>query len=290
MNEIIVKLRFVMPSLSKTERNVAEALMENPEQICEETLAEFGARIHGSDASIIRFCRKMGYSGYTELKMAISKAFGENRDVLVEDVKPTDSVLDNLKQIYQSNVQILQDTMLLASNEYEAAVTAIMNAHIVNFFGAGDAGVIAKLFEFKFKRCGIRCSAQEDPVFQLIEAQNMDHGDVAIIISYTGRSYNVLNAAKAAKEKGATIISITKMSKSPLVEISDINLFIATSDFTLGKEIIIRRTAEQMILDAIYVTMMVRNEKYGQRLGETAKGYTQNKIGRSKKKSGRKSK
>ena len=287
MNELYVKLKFIMPTLSKSERVIAESLMDNQEMICNETLSEFGRRIGSSDATIIRFCKKMGFSGYSDLKKTIMRFLNENEAVVEENIEPTNSVLKNLEQVYKSNVQTLQDTMLLASNDYEEAVDSIMLASKVNFFGAGDASVIAKLFEFKFKRCGIQCSAQADPVFQLIEAQNMGKDDVAVVISYTGRSYNVLNATKVAKKNGAKIIAITKMSRSPLISLSDVNLFIATSDFTLGNEMVIRRTAEQMILDAIYVTMLVRKKEYGSILGNAVKSYSRNQISQTRRKGGK---
>ena len=114
---------------------------------------------------------------------------------------------------------------------------------------------------------------------QLIEASNLGPGDVAIAISYEGKSRTVVNAMRVAKERGATVICITKMSKSPLLKLSDINLFIATSDVTVGKDIVARRMAEQMIVDTLYLTLLVRSEKdYDKHLNSTSKFLEMNKI------------
>ena len=114
---------------------------------------------------------------------------------------------------------------------------------------------------------------------QLMEASNLGPGDVAVIISYEGKSRTVLNAAKVADERGATIICITKMSKSPLLRLSDISLFIATSDVTVGRDIVARRVAEQMVIDALYLSVLVRSDNgYEKRLNSASKSFELNKI------------
>ena len=164
-------------------------------------------------------------------------------------------------------------------NVYESAAQALLNARSIHFFGAGDSAAVCQLFYFKFRRLGIPGSAQSDAVMQIIEASNLGRGDVAVAVSYEGKSRTVLNAMRVAKEKGATIICITKMSKSPLLRLSDINLFIATSDVTTGRDIVARRVAEQMVIDALYLSVLVRSEKeYDKNLNSTSKFLELNKV------------
>lgn len=244
------------------------------------TLAELARETDSSDASIIRFCRKMGYSGFSEMKQAFANALNDSSIMTVEEIHKEDSVLDNLQKVYKSNMQTLTDTILLADKEaYEEAVQVLLKAKSIHFFGTGDSAAVCQLFYFKFGRLGIPGSAQQDPVMQLMEASNLGPGDVAVIISYEGKSRTVLNAAKVADERGATIICITKMSKSPLLRLSDISLFIATSDVTVGKDIVARRVAEQMVIDALYLSVLVRSDKgYEKRLNSASKSFELNKI------------
>ena len=280
MNELMVKLRFLIPTLPRAEKAVAQALLEKPELICLMTLAELARETDSSDASIIRFCRKMGYSGFSEMKQAFANALNDSSIMTVEEIHKEDSVLDNLQKVYKSNMQTLTDTILLADKEaYEEAVQVLLKAKSIHFFGTGDSAAVCQLFYFKFGRLGIPGSAQQDPVMQLMEASNLGPGDVAVIISYEGKSRIVLNAAKVADERGATIICITKMSKSPLLRLSDISLFIATSDVTVGKDIVARRVAEQMVIDALYLSVLVRSDKgYEKRLNSASKSFELNKI------------
>lgn len=280
MNEIIVRLRFLIPTLPRAERAVAQALLEKPEMICFMTLAELARETESSDASIIRFCRKMGYTGFTDMKQAFVHALNDSSIATVEEINKEDSVLDNLHKVYKSNMQTLSDTILLANAEaYEAAVDILLKASSIHFFGVGDAAAICQLFYFKFRRLGIPGSAESDAVMQLIEASNMKPGDVAIAISYEGRSRTVLNAMRIAKERGATIICITKMSKSPLLKLADVHLFIATSDVTIGRDIVARRVAEQMIIDTLYLSVLVKMDaSYTKSLNSTSKFLELNKV------------
>lgn len=280
MNELIVRLRFLIPTLPRAERAVAQALLEKPELICFMTLAELARETDSSDASVIRFCRKMGYDGFTDMKQAFLHALNDSSITTQEEIRKEDSVLDNLHKVYKSNMQTLSDTILLADgNAYEEAVQALLSANSIHFFGAGDSAAICQLFYFKFHRLGIPGSAQQDAVMQLIEASNLKSGDVAIAISYEGKSRTVINAMRIAKERGATIICITKMSKSLLLKLSDINLFIATSDVTVGRDIVARRVAEQMIIDTLYLSVLVRTDKnYTKHLNSTSKFLELNKI------------
>ena len=107
-------------------------------------------------------------------------------------------------------------------------------------------------------KVGIRCAVHIDADTQLVIASTMGKGDVAIALSYSGRSRTVVEAMRLAKENGATTICITKMEKSPLIKHCDIKLFTATTDVTIGKEIIARRIAEQAIMEALYLGLITK--------------------------------
>lgn len=278
MNEILVRLKFLIPNLPRAEKAVAQALLENPDLICCMTLAELSRETLSSDATIIRFCRKMGFSGYTEMKLAFQKAIKDSSIITVQEITRENTVLDNLKKIYSSNVRMLNDTILLASEAYEQALNVMMQAKSIHFFGTGDAGIICELAYYKFRRLGIPGSAQRDPVMQLTEAGNLSEGDIAVAISHEGRSRNIIQAMRAAKERGAVTICITKRNKSPLLKYIDICLYVATSDISIGQDLVTRRIAEQMIIDALYVSLMVRREEqYTKKLNEISKYIARNK-------------
>lgn len=281
MKEILVKIRFLIPTLPRAEKAIAEALMEHPEAITYMTLAEISKESGSSEASVIRFCKRMGYSGYSALQSAIREAM-EGENVPHEEelkVSDSDNMQEIIKKIYQSNVQTLTDTMLLASEQCERALEALLSAKSIHFFGAGDAYAVCQLAYMKFKRLGIPCSAEEDIMLQMITASNLTKRDVAIAISYDGRSKNVVDALRIAKQAGATTISITKKNKTPLLRYTDIKLFIAVNDLSFDREKVTRRVADQFIMDALYMGyVMYSGRNYKEQLKKTQIAIDRNKL------------
>ena len=77
MNDLFVRIRFLLPSLPRAEKAIASALLENPEAITHLTLAEIARESGSSEASIIRFCKRMGYDGYSSMKEDFIRALAE---------------------------------------------------------------------------------------------------------------------------------------------------------------------------------------------------------------------
>ena len=204
MNDLFVRIRFLLPSLPRAEKAIASALLENPEAITHLTLAEIARESGSSEASIIRFCKRMGYDGYSSMKEDFIRALAEGMEIHSEDIKVSDDMKTILKKVYQSNVQMLSDTLVLADDEnYEKALDALLKAREIHFFGVGDAFAVCQLAYMKFGRLGIPCSVHSDVMLQMMTAGNLTSEDVALAVSYEGRSRNVVEAMKIAKERGA---------------------------------------------------------------------------------------
>lgn len=261
MNELLVKIQLILSSLPKSEKIIAEALLENPEAIEHMTLAQLSRESGASEAAIVRFSRHLGFDGYTAMKQGFIQSRQKGGVVPERNIDQYDSMHTIMEKIYKNNVLTLSETLALAGDEYEHAVNALVSAKAIHFFGTGDAYAVARLAYMKFKRLGIVCTCDEDVMLQMITASNMSEKDVAIAVSYEGRSQNVVRAMMIAKQMGATTISITKMRKSPLMEYTDIPLLIAIHDLTVGRDKVTRRISDQFILDALYLGYANRSRK-----------------------------
>ena len=212
-------------------------------------------------------------------RIAFTAAIAEGEEIHEEGIEETDGIEVILKKVFQSNVQTLQNTMVLANDGYQAALDAIISAKSIHFFGVGDAFAACQFAFMKFCRLGIPCSAYSDVMLQYITADNLRPGDVALAISYEGRSRNVVQAMKIAKLRGATTISITKMNKSPLLKYTDISLFTSVSDLTVGRDKVTRRVADQFILDVLYLGYITKTKRdYSKRLKRTQTAIDCNKL------------
>lgn len=281
MNELFVKLNFLIPTLPRAEKSFAEALFENPEAVQRMTLAEIARETNSSEASIIRFCKRLGLHGYTELKQEVALAVEEKQEDRYEEdvVESTDDIRAIMNKVFQSNVQTLQNTMVMADEaKYLEAVEAMAKAKSIHFFGVGDAFAACQFAYMKFLRLGVRCSAHSDVMMQFMEANNLGPDDVALAVSYEGRSRNVNQALEIAKKRGATTICITKMNKSPLLKHVDIPLYISISDLSVWRERVTRRVGDQFILDVLYMGYIARKPDFSRLLKKSQLAIDSNKV------------
>ncbi len=260
-NEVLVKIKFLLPSLPKSERYAAEYMLNNPEDVRSMTLAILAQESKSSEASIIRLSRKLGFDGFSSLKQAyLATIVDENRN-LVQEINSTDTIPEIFSKVVRNNVKTMQETMALVSNDYDRAVEMILSSRSIHFFGVGDAYVTGLLGYLKFSRIGFTGSAYSDVMLQDVTASTLTKDDIAFAISYSGASTTTVKAMRIAKESGAKTICITKTSKSPLIKYTDVNLYISTVDMTIGKDNVISRVADQVIIDTLYMSVLVRSGK-----------------------------
>lgn len=261
MSDTLAKLRFLLPTLPRAEKAVAQYILNHPENVRSITLMILAHETQSSEASIIRLARRLGFDGFSSMKQALMFAMVDDNPLVTQEILPGDTISSIMEKVIADNAQILRDTMALVTADYDRALMALLKAKSIHFFGMGDAYAVAQLGHMKFSRLGIPGSAHSDVMLQCTIASSLTPDDVAFAISFSGASSTTVQAIRLAKEAGATTICITQMNKSPLVRYTDINLFTATTDLTVGKDIISRRVADQAILDALYLAVLSKTEE-----------------------------
>lgn len=275
MNELIVKLNFLLPSLPRAEKAVAQYMLDNFEQMSDITLVVLAAETSTSEATVIRFCNKLGYSSFVHLRQAFAKSsYSENSVFKAESVKHFDSMAVIFDKVSNCIVQSLSNTHVFFDGSYDKALEAILNARTVYFSSIGDSQPLCELASIKFQRIGIHCFAPKDILLQYESAMRCTNEDVLIAVSNSGRSANVIKSAKLAKQKGATTICITQTGRSPLLKFSDISLFTSSIDLTLGRDSMCKRIVTLAIFEALYLGIIAHGtQDYEYLLGNTMESF-----------------
>lgn len=276
---VYVITRFLLPSLTKSERRAAEYLLANGPEVADMTLADFAEKANSSQTSVLRFCSRVGVGGFSELREQLVLSEDSGGADMISEVSAVDSMSEILEKVFSYHIQSLKDTLELVSVQYDLALQALAAAPKINFFGLGDAVVPGHMASIKFRRVGVESTVVSDPDLQLITACHMKKGDVAVAISHTGRTRPIVQAMRYAKEAGATTICVTAMEKSPLVKYCDIKLFTAAVDLSVGRDLVASRVAEQAILEALYLGVITKvHPDYRDRLRKIAQAVEHNKI------------
>lgn len=255
MNDTLFKVGLMLNDLPRAERAFAQAVIESPSSWLCSTLSKLAYETGSSEAAIIRFCKRLGFNGINEFKIAISEASQTELDV-DRHTHSSLETLDIMREMYKSTLQILNDTIAQGTDNYDKAVMLLMNAQSINFFGVGEAYITCMFGKLKFSKLGKLCTADGDPFQQYITAKNLGLKDVAIAISYDGATKTVCDCMRIARANKATTISITRKHPSVLLRYTELPLYSVVNDLTEAGEKAARRISDQFIIDVLYYTMI----------------------------------
>lgn len=262
MQGCIVRIRQGLETFSPTEKKIGEFILKNTQEFLGYSITQLAIISETSEASIVRFCKSIGLKGYQELKICISAdlAMPLNSKVKIyEQVSNDDSIQTIINKVSQGNINAIEDTMkVLDSEELSRAISSIDKARKIAIFGAGASSIVAMDAQYKFMRINIEANMYFDMHMQLTVASNLEECDVALGISNSGGTIDVIKALEIARGNGAKTICITQFGNSPIVDVSDIKLFTACVENNLRSGAMASRIAQLNIIDSIFVGVACR--------------------------------
>ncbi len=241
---ILLKLKGLKNGFNMAEKRLTEYILKNTDKVILQKIRDLEYESGVSYATIIRFTKKLGFSGFKEFKNSLIKTSSPSKQLIKIPenfpIKPNDKINTVVKKSFQNSFNILNETQEILDIEIlQKAANAISNAEKIFFLGTGDSGIIARYGYTRFLRIGLQCNHIEDSTLQKINMSLLSESDVLIAISSSGRSKNIIDCAKIANKLGAKVISLCDYAISPLSKIATIPLFTTTRD--VGKFLDIER-------------------------------------------------
>jgi len=218
---ILVRLQEDFDLLPNALARIAKYILENPEKVLHQSVAELGEFAGSGEASILRLCRQIGFSGFRDFKLALAAEIGRPGLHSVGPEQP-DQVLQAL---HDSMVQNLAIAHTNAEPETLAKVAvALAASRRIDLYGAGMSGVTAELLAYRLLRVGLTAVAFRSSNMAHEVANGLGPGCVAIGFSISGLSADTVQFLKTARSAGAITVAVTNRSRSPLSETADLNL------------------------------------------------------------------
>jgi RpiR family carbohydrate utilization transcriptional regulator len=256
---ILLTIRGLLPSLTAGEKKIGDYVLRHPDEVVKLSITELAEACDVSDATIFRFCRKVGTEGYQDFKIALAKDSVSPDRLVYADVKPGDSLLMMAEKIVEANVKALRDTLKVLDVEaLERALNALLAANRVEIYAVGGSGVTARELQFKLMQLGINANAFIDSQMQFISASLLSDRDVGIAISHSGTKRHTVEALELAKASGATTICITSHPASPVAEVADIKLHTSAWESLVHDDSPSVRNAQLALIDVIYEGIVMR--------------------------------
>lgn len=261
MESILHKIRFCYKELGPGEKKLADFILQNTHIITTTSINELADLSGCGAATVVRFSRRLGFDGYQSLKIGIAGEIN-SASTISEDIEKDDSCFEIFrKRINDIAVTLWNTESVLDPKELDLAAKKIMSSRRIVIFGLGNSAAIAQDAAHKFLRLGLHAQACCDNHMQAIIASHLDRNSVAIGISHSGASKDIIDALELSKIGNAATVCVTNYRNSPIVNVSDIALFTKADETEHSILAMSSRIAQLAIFDAIYTYIVINSDK-----------------------------
>lgn len=265
-------------NLRDSEKRVADYILAHMEEAESCSLVELCRLAGVSQPTVIRFAKAMGYDGYRSFREALLK----------QNVRRTESGFQPLYgfQIGREDgpgeipaktianvIRLLEDTLkVIPLRDYEAAVELMAQADVIDIYSVENSNATSVDLLNKLLYLGLRARFFEDSYLQHICAGHLTGRDVAVGISYTGRSRNTVEALRLAKKSGAKTIAVTNDPDSPLLDYADVRLCASREPSMVYGNAIFSRAPQLALVDMLYMGIILRDyPRYSKQLDKSSR-------------------
>lgn len=262
--KILDTLGAMQKSLTRASQRIAQYILAFPRQVTQSSIADLSRDTQAGEATVIRFCRTLGYKGFQDFKMdlAIELATTESDDsspLLDAEVSESDDAHAIGLKLQNTISNVLSETLnLLDMQQVLGVVDALRHCHSVYIFGVGSSGITALDMKHKLMRIGLRGDAVSNNHFMYMQATLLKAGDVAMGVSHSGTSPETVHSLRLARQAGATTVAITHNLGSPLCEEADFCLINGNRQGMLQGDSIGTKAAQLFVFDLLY-TLLVQS-------------------------------
>ncbi|MBQ8510388.1 MAG: MurR/RpiR family transcriptional regulator [Clostridia bacterium] len=257
MERTSLQIKVLYDEMGRAEKKIADWILANPGKLIPLSISELADECQCSEATIVRFARRLGFEGYQALKISLARE--DNPHNISESIKPDDSSFEVFEKVCNDIYCSLERTKkILDQKSLAAAAEKILAANHIITLGLGNSASVAVDMSHKFLRAGCNAVAYTDNHMQAIAASHLAEGDVALGISHSGSSKDIVDALRLARERGAATIALTNYGKSPILKVSDIVLQTVSDETQYSILALNSRIAQLAIVDALYFYIVFR--------------------------------
>ena len=268
MNKIYLQIRQLYGKVGRAERLVADRILSLDKGEIPDTISSFAAKCGCSEATVVRFSRRLGFSGYRELKLALAAEGGMNRTRT--DIDPSDDCSEIFEKLCAEGYVSLENTLkTISASAMNVAAKILSESRRVIVIGLGASGYVAISAASKLMRSGCDAVAYSDIHMQAVAVSQLKQGDVLLAFSQSGCSRDIVDAARSARGRGVFIVSVTARERSALARASDIVLLTESEDVPYGKLGLRSHISRMILVDAICYKIVFDSRQRSEQLGRS---------------------
>lgn len=243
-----------MDTLTNSEKKVAEYVLDNSSETTSMTVSELASACKVSEATIIRFVKKLEYDSFQDFKLFIAtdNAITSNHEDLDITINRNDDMKTIFSKVESGFIRTIESTSSITDlDKYKETINLLRTSNRIEIYGVGSSNAVAKVLNYKLTRLGFPSYSIEDTHMQAISASTMKTGDLAIGISQSGSTKDIVDSLMIAKKHNASTICITDHVQSPITKYSDVLLQ------TYSRENPVKTSAGRSIVAQIFVVELL---------------------------------
>ena len=248
---MLAQIESSLDQLSRSERKVAAFVLSDASRVLSMSIARLAQEADVSEPTVNRFCRTFSATGFPDFKLKLAQSLASGPTLTTAMVADTDAIPEIFTKLTDKAIRSVHD--LKSSIDVltlERAVDLFCQARQVAFFGMGASGSVARDAQHKFFRFNVPVVAYEDGLMQRMHAAAMKTGDLAVVISHTGRTRAMVEAATFAREAGASVLAITR-SDTPLSRVATLTVSVDVDENTELYIPMMSRLMQLLVLDVL---------------------------------------
>lgn len=263
---VLNRIEARLPEMSGTMSRIAAYVLQNPTGALDASIGDLAKQTGTSPATITRFCRLLGYSGYTPFRVGVATELGRASVRAAGSVDigrafgPDDSPAEILSTLMNAHTRSLEDTAAVMDLPTLGEIAGqIASCNHVDIYGVGGSALLAGEMHARLYRIGVNCHHWSEVHAGLTSAAVQDETCVAIGISNTGRTDETIHMLRQAGLSGARTIALTNEPTSPLATAADLRIITSVHELFLQPEDLSARHAQLLVLDLLYLLVAQRN-------------------------------
>jgi len=260
--DILTEIKRRLEELPTIQRRIASYIIEHPQDVVRMSISHLAMKSGAkSEASIVKFYRSLGFSGYHDFKVTLATQIAGNsfhRPDMTTEIQVHDDVSSIRKKIFMSSMHVLEENNNTIDDEVlEKTVNILEQANRVIILGYGTSAVAAYDLFVKLSRLGIDCHFSLDAHVNALMLAQPREGDVVFAISYSGESRDVVLQAQQVRGF-AKVIALTGEMDSPLAGVADICIMVKSFETAYRLDAMVSRMVQITIIDILFTALAIR--------------------------------
>ncbi|WP_125567877.1 MurR/RpiR family transcriptional regulator [Companilactobacillus insicii] len=253
-NTILLSIHAQQNINSKAENILGDYILNNAQIVPQLSVSELANKSGVSQATVVRFAKNLGLNGFKELKVELARGTSSSITSLSSEISATDT-LDELKQKMSLRVQHSIDVTNkgLKTELVDKTVDELQNHDVIQAYGLGASGLVARDFTQKFSRIGKTVINTDDTHQFAVNLLTQTSSQILILFSDSGESKETVKIGNLAVKNNVPIVGVTSNKESSLAKISDILL--PTSDSMPRDQI--RSAATTSLMSQLYAVDLI---------------------------------